>query len=114
MAIAITVTPSTGTAAKTFHHVEVSGLDDTDFSTYDSTPDADSTEPYRAEVTFKYYFQFSEGGLIKGRSHVFTPDSSTGKGVWDSVMFPDAGTYTVSVHNAGTGATLKSVGVTVS
>lgn len=114
MAIAITVTPSTGTAATTFHHVEVSGLDDTDFSTYDSTPDANSTEPYRAEVSLTYYFQFSEGGLIKGRSHVFTPDSSTGKAVWDSVMFPDAGTYTVSVHRSTTGATLKSTSVVVS
>lgn len=110
MAISISVTPSAGTAATTFHHVEAAGLDDTDFSTYDSTPDV---APYKAEADLTYYFQFSEGGLIKGRSHVFTPDSSTGKAVWDSVMFPDAGTYTVSVHRSSTGATLKSVGVTV-
>src|SRR5258706_13458938 len=106
MAITLTVTPSAGTATKTSHHVEVAGLDDTDFSTYNA-----SNIPTESALT--YYFQFSEGGLIKGRSHVFTPDSSTGKGVWDSVMFPDAGTYTVSVHRASTGATLKSVGVTV-
>lgn len=109
MSIAITVTPSTGTATKTFHHVEVSGLNDTDFSTYNSAN-------IPTETVFTYYFQFSEGGLIKGRSHVFTPDatSGSGKGVWDSVIFPDAGNYTVSIHNASTGVTLASVGVTVS
>jgi len=106
MAIAITVTPSAGTATQTFHHVEATGLDDTDFSTYDAND-------VPTESVFTYYFQFSEGGLIKGRSHVFTP-SSDGKAVWDSVIFPDAGTYTVSVHNASSGATLESVGVTVS
>lgn len=111
MAIAITVTPSSGTAVVSTFHVEASGLDDTDFSTYDSTPDV---APYKAETDFTYYFQFSEGGLVKGRSHVFGPDSSTGKAVWDSVTVPDAGSYTFSVHRASTGATLKSVGVTVS
>ena len=107
MAVAITVTPSSGTAVVTTFHVEVSGLDDTDFSTYNA-----SNIP--AESALTYYFQFSEGGLIKGRSHVFTPDSSTGKAYWDSVTLPDAGTYTFSVHRASTGATLKSIGVVAS
>ena len=107
MAIAISVTPSSGTAVKSTFSVVVTGLDDTDLTSYNA-----SNSP--AETALTYYFQFSEGGLIKGRSHVFTPDSSTGRHVWDSVTVPDAGTYTFSVHRATTGATLKSVGVTVS
>ena len=107
MAIAIAVTPSSGTAVVTTFHVEASGLDDTNFSSYNA-----SNVPTEPQLT--YYFQFSEGGLVKGRSHVFSSDSSTGKAYWDSVIVPDAGSYTFSVHNASTGATLKSVGVTVS
>lgn len=107
MAITLTVTPSSGTAVVTTFHVEVAGLDDTDFSSYNA-----SNIP--TETALTYYFQFSEGGLIKGRSHTFTPDSSTGKHVWDSITVPDAGSYTFTVHRASTGATLKSTGVTVS
>lgn len=107
MAISIAVTPTSGTAVKTTFHVEAAGLDDTDFSSYNA-----SNIPTEPALT--YYFQFSEGGLVKGRSHIFTPDSSTGKATWDSITIPDAGSYTFTVHRASTGATLKSVGVTVS
>lgn len=104
MAIAITVTPSSGTAVLTTFSVVATGLDDTNFSSYNA-----STVPTEPQLT--YYFQFSEGGLIKGRSHVFAPDSATGRAVWDAITLPDAGTYTFSVHNSATGATLSSIGV---
>jgi|SRR6185295_15861582 len=107
MAISITATPSSGAATKTAFRIAVTGLDDTNFASYNA-----SNIP--TEPAFTYYMQFSEGGLIKGRSHVFTPGQLTGTHLWDNVILPDAGTYTFSVHLASSGATLASVGVTAS
>ena len=109
MAASVTATPSSGTATKTAFRIDALGIEDTNFSTYDSTP----TPPAFAETAYTYTIIGHEGGNVKLRSQVFTPDSSTGKHSWQGVIVPDAGSWTFAVVR-NDGATVCSVGVTVS
>lgn len=116
MAVTVTATPSSGTATQTVFRIDAAGLSDTDTSNYDAGDIP--TEP-----GFRYYFEMSEGGTIKGRSAIAQPDSADGNLTWFNVITPDAGDYTFSVKRCATATatspsasdtTVGSVGVTIS
>lgn len=107
MAVAVSVTPSSGYDVESTFRVDVTGLDDTDPTSFDAnqTP---------REDIYTYYIEMSEGGTIKGKSHVFTPDSVDGAHSWLNVTIPDAGTYVFSVKRVSDDVTVGSVSVSVS
>jgi hypothetical protein len=107
MAVVVTATPSSGVAVKTAFRIDASGLADVDITTYSS-----GVQNSEDEIT--YYFEMSEGGTRKGRSHAFAPDSSTGKHSWQNIICPDAGTYVFSVKKTSNNQTMGSTSVTIS
>jgi hypothetical protein len=84
VAAAISVRSSTGSVVNklTFAHVQMTGL---------SANAADGTEK-------RYYVRCTLSGQDPLRSHVFGP-SSDGKHEWDNVLFPAAGTWTMTVRD---------------
>lgn len=105
MAITMTATPSSGVATKTAFRIDVSGV--TSLGTFDA-----NATPRQPEI--KYYFEFSEGGTIKGTSYRWVPDASTGKHSWQNIILPDAGTYTISLKKHSDDTTVSSISVVVS
>src|SRR5512135_881639 len=106
MAVTVTATPTSGYDVTSTFRVDVTGLDDTDASSFN----ANNTP---RETIYTYYILFSEDGTIKGKSHLFTP-SQDGKHTWNNVTIPDAGTYVFSVVRDSDDATVGSTSVVVS
>jgi hypothetical protein len=86
---AITVTPASGRARMSVLRIDVTGLADTDFSSYDA-----GTNP--AEPEIRYYIEATLGGTRYLKSHEFTP-SQAGAHSWNSIVVPEAGTWTFNV-----------------
>jgi hypothetical protein len=76
-------------------HIELSGLD---------ANAADGTEK-------RYYIKATASGEDALRSHVFAPNG--GKHVWDNLLFPANGSWTVAVHDVDGDGVVASQAVTV-
>lgn len=108
MAAAVTIYPASGsiTAAMTVCRITASGADLNDASEYDE--DATPSEP-----ELRYYFQASKTGTDPLVSHVFAP-SPAGAHEWNSVIFPVAGSWTLTLKDASDDSTVATTSVTVS
>jgi len=86
---AITVTPTSGRAKMSVLRIDVTGLDDTDFNTYDAAH-------VPAEHEIRYYIEATLDGTRYLKSHEFTP-SQAGKHTWNSIVVPATGTWTFGI-----------------
>ena len=103
----ITIVPASGAVVATVSacRISVSSADDTDSATYDE--DAIPTEdpiPYRLVA--------SKSGWDPLVSHEFTV-SADGDHVWDNLIFPDDGTWSVALIDQRDDSTETSISVTV-
>lgn len=106
MAVTITCTPAAPSAAKDFCRIDVAGATQNDDTAYDSGL-------YPASPELRYYLAFTVGGVELGRSYVFGVDED-GKHTFPNYMFPSTGSWTITLHNASTDASVQTQGVTVS
>lgn len=93
-------------AKQTAVHVQVTGADVNDSTTYDDThtPTEDPI-PYYIEAT-------SPSGTQDLRSVKFTP-SSDGKWEWDGLIFPEDGSWTLTLTDARDDSSVTTASVTV-
>lgn len=98
MAAAITARSATGTVVHklTFAHISVTGVDDNT----------------AAGAERRYYLQATKSGESTLRSHVFGP-SQDGKHTWDNVMFPSAGSWSVTLRDVSNDSTIATLALTV-
>ena len=107
MSAALAITPASGSVVATVSacRVDVSGADSNDVTQFDA--DAYPTAP---EV--RYYITAEEGGIEKGRSHVFAPNG--GAHQWNGYIFPYAGSWTLHLRKVADDSSVANVAVTVS
>jgi hypothetical protein len=105
---AVTITPASGsiTAAMTVCKINATSTDANDASAYNAS--AVPTEP-----ELRYYFEASKSGTDSLVSHVFAP-SADGDHEWDSVIFPEAGAWTLDLKDASDDSVVATTAVTVS
>lgn len=104
----ITIVPASGsvTAGLSVCRVSVAGAEDTDISTY-------STENLPRESDFRYRLVASADGEQDLVSPEFTA-SADGDWVWNSVIFPAAGSWTIDLIDQSDDSTTATLAVTVS
>lgn len=90
----------TVTAAKTAVHVSCADADSNDDTAYDNTL-------YPASPAVTYYFSAEKSGIDSLVSHVFTPNG--GAHVWDNVVFPDDGTWTIHLRKTADDSSVANV-----
>jgi hypothetical protein len=101
----LTCTPTSPRATVDYAKIAVDAADQNDAGAY-------TTTAYPTMPELRYYIKFSEGGVEKGRSYVFSVDEN-GDHLFNNYLFPDAGTYDVTLHNAATDAQVATLSVTV-
>jgi len=106
MPVAIAVVPSDPEAAKDFCRVTVTGATQNDDTSYNASN-------YPASPELRYYLTFELGGSVLGKSYVFAVNED-GDHIFNNYMFPEAGSWTVRLSNAGTDASVATQAVTVS
>lgn len=109
MAAAVAITPASGsiTAKMTACRVNVTGAEDNDAATFNA-----SNSP--SEDAIVYYLKATAAAQLDLNSPRFTP-SSDGKYEWNSLIFPAAGTWHLTLRtNAGAIVTGTGIDVTVS
>ena len=97
---AVSVTPTSGTGKMTVVRVDVTGLPDTDFGTYNPAN-------HPAEPVWVYYITGSKSGTVYLKSHTFTP-AQDGTHSWNSVVLPSSGTWVFTVASTSGDATWAS------
>ena len=107
MVASLTIVPSSGSviAVVSACRISVAGAEDTDIATYD--PDDTPTEeaiPYRIVAT--------KDGVDDLVSHDFNV-SSSGAHVWDNVIFPEDGAWTLSLIDQRDDSVDATLAVTV-
>ena len=100
----LTCTPTSPHAVVDFCRIDVAGANQNDSGTY-------TTAAYPTMPELRYYLKFTES-VEKGRSYVFGVDE-TGAHAFNNYVFPDAGTYVVTLNNAETNAQVATLSVTV-
>jgi len=100
----ITCTPTSPHAVVDFCRIDVTGADQNDAGAY-------TTVAYPTMPELRYYLKFTES-VEKGRSYVFGV-GETGAHAFNNYVFPDPGTYVVTLHNAATNAQVATLTVTV-
>lgn len=116
MSVAITCTPAAPVATNDFCSIAVSGVDQNTTTGYDGTvPSASPGSPtqYPASPEVRYYLTFELASVERGRSYVFAP-SADGDHVFDNYVFPEAGSWTIRLSNAGDDSSVATQAVTVS
>lgn len=101
----ITCTPTSPTAVKDFCRINVDAADQNDDTAYDSSA-------YPASPELRYYLTFTVGGVELGRSYIFGVDEN-GDHIFNNYIFPEAGSWTITLANAATDATVATQAVTV-
>ena len=109
----LAITPASGsiTAERTVCRVTTAGAPDNTLTGYDGTIDNTPTgqHQYPASPAETYYIDFVLGGVVKGKSYVFTPGPD-GAHVFNNYIFPEAGSWTLNLvrrRDSGTEATLS-------
>jgi hypothetical protein len=107
MAAAISIVPASGSVTNKISacRISVSGAEDTDISTY-------NTGTLPREVSFRYRLVASAAGEQDLVSPDFTV-SPDGAWVWDNVIFPEAGSWTVDLVDQGSDDVDATLAVTV-
>lgn len=107
MAAALAITPASGSVTATVSacRIDVTGAEQNDLTAYDA--DAYPTAP-----EIRYYITAEEGGVEKGRSHVFSPNG--GKHSYDNYIFPYAGSWTLHLRKVSDDSSVANLAVTVS
>lgn len=105
---AVSITPASGsiTAASTVCKINATAVDSNDATAYDANLDP-------SEPELRYYFELSKSGTDSLISHTFS-SSSDGLHQWDNVIFPVAGSWTLTLRDASDDSSVASAGVTVS
>ncbi len=105
MAVTVTVTPTSPTAARDFCKFDIAGLDLNDATTFDAN-DSPSMEEVR------YYLTFELDSVELGRSNVFACNAD-GEWQFNNYMFPESGTWHVHVRKVSDDSSVKDETVTV-
>ena len=107
MAAALAITPASGSVTATVSacRIDVSGADQNDLTAYDANA-------YPTAPEIRYYITAEEGGVEKGRSHVFSPNG--GKHEWNGYIFPYAGSWTMHLRKVSDDSSVANLAVTVS
>jgi len=112
----LAIVPASGsiTAARTVCRVTTAGAPDNTLTGYDGTIDNTPTgqHQYPASPAETYHLEFILGGVVKGRSYVFTPAPDGGH-VFNNYIFPTAGAWTVNLIRTRGTATEATLAVTV-
>jgi len=106
--MSVTLTPSVVSprAKVDVVSISVAGLDSNDIATFDPAT-------YPSEDEIRCYIAFLDAnGAEQGRSYVFAA-SQSGKHVFNSYIFPDDGSWTMSLRNAATDEVIKDQAITV-
>lgn len=106
MAVTVTVTPASPTAARDFCKFDIAGLTLNDATTFNA-----ANSPSEDEV--RYYLTFEKGGEELGRSPVFACNHD-GEWQFNNYMFPSSGSWSVKVKKVSDDSTVKTQAVTVS
>lgn len=101
----VTCTPAAPTAALDACEILVEDADANDAAAYDA-----NLYPSMPEI--RYYIEATASGVDPLRSHVFAPNG--GKHQWHNVIFPEAGSWTVTLHDASDDSSVATDSVTVS
>lgn len=105
--MAIELTPSVAAPRATIDAVRV---DITGVSTNDGASD---TDEYPVQAELRAYLAFFLAGDELGRSYVFTVGQD-GTHEFNNYIFPEAGSWTMSLRRVDTDAVLKDQAITVS
>jgi len=107
MVASLAVVPASGSVVNTISacRITVSGADDTDFTTYNA-----SHQP--TEVAIPYVIVARKSGIDSLSSVEFNV-SSDGHFVWDNLIFPDDGVWTVELIDQRDDSVDASLSVTV-
>lgn len=106
MAAAIAAVPTSGTHLSTVFQVNITGASANTTTGYDATK-------YPGEPAIVYYAQFASTGHPTLKSHLFSTNAD-GKAEWQDVIIPEAGTYTLTLHDNADGSTIATSSVVVS
>lgn len=104
MAVTVVVGPTSPRATVDFCTITVAGAvqnDDTAYSTNSAT--------YPRSPEQRYYLTIEEGGVIKGKSYVFSVNENGGH-VFPNYIFPDSGTYVVHLRKVNGDASAGNSG----
>ena len=106
MSTTLAIVPASGsiTATKTVCRVTVAGAPTNDSAAFDPTK-------YPTEPAVVYYLTFELGGVILGKSYLFTPNG--GAHVFNNYIFPSAGSWTVRISKASDDSSVATLAVTV-
>jgi len=107
MSVAIAITPASGsiTAKHTACRVDVTGATVNDTGTYDPVK-------YPTEALITYYLSFERAGSDTGRSQRFQV-AADGGFIFNSYIFPDAGSWTVHLRKDSDDSSVANLAVTV-
>lgn len=109
MAVTITPTPASGSIV---HGVDAVNIAIAGASANDAT--AYSTGVYPTEPAITYIIRCRKAGVDDLISPVFTPAAASGTYKWLNLIFPSAGTWTVTLRNAASDAQIQTASVVVS
>jgi hypothetical protein len=102
----LAIVPASGaiTATKTVCRVTVASAPTNDSAAFDPTK-------YPTEPAIVYYIDFTLGGVVYGKSYLFTPNG--GAHVFNNYIFPAAGAWTVAIKKASDNSSVATLAVTV-
>ena len=107
MAAAVVISPVSGsiTHLTTACEVTCTGTDSNDSAAYDSTK-------YPSEPAIGYYFQAARTGSVTLKSNIFTTNSLK-IAEWHDLIFPDAGTWTLTLRKSADDSIAATASVVV-
>lgn len=111
----LAIVPASGaiTAKRTVCRVTVAGAPDNTLTGYDGTISyAGQPAQYPSSPAETYTIEFVLGGVVKGKSYVFTPGPD-GAHVFNNYIFPEAGSWTLNLVRTRGTYTEATLAVTV-
>lgn len=105
--MAVTLTPSVAAPRATIDAVRI------DVAGASANDGASDTDNYPVQDELRAYIAFLLGGEELGRSYVFTVGAD-GTHEFNNYIFPEAGSWTMSMRRVDTDAVLKDQAITVS
>ena len=106
MAASITVTPTSPVHISGVAKIAVAGAPSNDTSAYNNTK-------YPTEPQIGMYLQVLKGSVEVGRSYVFATNPADGTHVFNSYIFPSAGSYVIHLKKSSDDSDVTTQAVTV-
>lgn len=113
MAAAVTCTPSAPISKVSLCHIAATGVASNDVAGYTLTPTPTQALGGLTEAEIRYYFKAHKTGQDSLKSHVFS-SSQDGKAVWDSIVFPASGTWTLDLCKNSDDSVVATAAISVS